>query len=188
MTRRQLPLFVFSILLAGACSSGSQPLQGSQPQTAPSSTDEPAPGPAADPAADKTPEPAGARLVEPLRMRGDVEQPQATLFENREALDAGTFATAVMGETYTEPDFGKEHIVGIVLPPAPSGTKFIVESATFDAGVITVTCTVERAEAADDQFTIQPSYVIAIPKHDGARSIVVKIDGEGIADLAIPEG
>ncbi|HLT36619.1 MAG TPA: hypothetical protein VK034_10040, partial [Enhygromyxa sp.] len=90
-------------------------------------------------------------------MRAETERPQATLFETREAFDEGTFATAVMGETYTEPDFAGEYIVGVVLPPVPSGTKLVVKAASFADGVITLSCVVERPEPAGGEYTIQPS-------------------------------
>lgn len=184
MRQKRLRLGLLLALL-GACSS--EPKTGpdsSSPTDKPES--EPASEPATDPADDSVAEPSGARLVEPYRVRAEGELPRATLFETREAFDAGTFATAVMGKTYTAPDFAKEHVVGVVIPESPSGTKLLVQSATFNDGVITVACVVERPEAPSGDVTIQPSYVVAIPKHEGARSIVVTIDGKSIAELAIP--
>lgn len=124
-------------------------------------------------------------MVEPYRVAGEVEQVQAMLFATREAFEAATFATAMMGQTYVEPDFANEHIVGLVAPVAPIGTKLTVKAASFADGVITLATELSKAEAGEGDLEIRPSYVVAIPKHEGARSIVVTVNGETIAELPL---
>ncbi len=173
-------LALMMVLLSGC--GGSDPAPSSPAATA---DDDPAPT-AESPSAEATPGALEWRAIAPYRLRSEAAEATALAFADQAALEAGTLTTPVMGQTYTPPDFAREHVVGVVLPEAPGGTELTVESVALDdAGVITVTCAVTRP-TEPSTYTVQPSVVLGIPRAPGARSIAVLVDGQRAADLPLP--
>lgn len=168
------------IVLLSGCG-GSDPAASSP---APNADDEPTSA-AESPSADATPGALEWRAIDPYRLRSEAAEPTALGFADQAELEAGTLTTAVMGQTYTPPDFAAEHVVGVVVPESPGGTELTVQRVALDdAGVITVTCAVTRP-SAPASFTVQPSVVLGIPRAPGARSIVVLVDGQRAAELPV---
>lgn len=168
------------VLLTGCGSSDPPP---SSP--APTAGEDPAPSAAEEPSAEATPGALQWRSIDPYRMRAEITQPTARAFADQAELEAGSIATAVMGQTYTPPDFAAEHVIGVVLPESPAGTELTVDGVALDEdGVITVTCSVTRASGSAS-YSVQPSVVLGISRAPGARSIVVLVDGQRAADLPV---